>query len=474
MAKERTTTESRVERVRKLLKSPNARIQALMSVLHPTEIAQVLEDTPREIQLRIVRELPRDVLSEAITEMDEEAYPGQLLLLLNPQVAANILKTLAFDDGADLLAELPEEEQAKILYYMSDEDEDVLNQLLEYDEDTAGGLMNPEVVFVRENMSKLEALRQVVAQSEEMEEFYTIYVVDDDQKLLGYLTFRSLFVSRNTELIKNIMGDDIVSVPVDMDQEDVSKIMLQYNFPTLPVIDLDGKLLGRVTFDDVMDVLEEESTEDLLSFAGVSDEENLRGGWSDAVRSRIPWLMINLVTASIAAFTISQFESTIDQLVLLTTLMPIIAGVSGNGATQTLAVTIRRISTDGVPSRKILGIILKEISVGAINGLMLGGIVSLTVALINSSMPPDFIAMLGLVVFLALFGNLMLAGFAGSFIPLMLERIGVDPAVASSILITAFTDIIGYLLLFGLAARILLPLVSSLEGAGVNFISPVM
>ena len=154
--------------------------------------------------------------------------------------------------------------------------------------------------------------------------------------------------------------------------------------------------------------------------------------------------------------------------------MPIIAGVSGNGATQTLAVTIRRISTDGVPARKILGVILKEISVGAINGLMLGGIVSLTVALINSEMEPDFIAMLGLVVFLALFGNLMLAGFAGSFIPLMLERVGVDPAVASSILITAYTDIIGYLLLFGLAARILLPLVSSLDEAGLNFISPIM
>ncbi|MEO0896342.1 MAG: magnesium transporter [Bacteroidota bacterium] len=474
MAKTRSREEDRVERVQRLLKSPNARIQALMGVLHPTEIAQILEDTPYETQQKIVKQLPPDVLSEALSEMDEDSYPGQLLLLLNPSVAAEILKELDFDDAADVLSQLPDEKQDEILYFMTDEEESVLNKLLSYDEETAGGLMNPEVVKVRENMSKLEALREVVQQSEEMEEFYTIYVVDEEGNLSGYLTFRALFVSRNTELIKNIMSTDIVSVSVDMDQEDVAKMMAQYNLPTLPVINPEGNLVGRITFDDVMDVIEEESTEDLLNFAGVSDEENLRGGWADAVKSRIPWLLINLVTASVAAFTISQFADTIDKLVLLTTLMPIIAGVSGNGATQTLAVTIRRISTDGIPDRKALGVIIKELSVGAINGLMLGAVVSLTVAFINSDLEPQFVAMLGLVVFLAMFGNLMLAGFAGSMIPITLERMGVDPAVASSILITAFTDIIGYMLLFGLATRILLPLVSTVYETGGFFVDPLL
>ncbi|RMG68499.1 MAG: magnesium transporter, partial [Bacteroidetes bacterium] len=437
VAKERPSSEQRVERVRRLLRAPNAHVRALLSVLHPTEVALVLEDTPPDLQERIVRELPKELISEAISEMDEDAHPERLLTLLHPELAANVIKELAPDDAADLLAELPEEVKSRILYFMPDEEETVITQLLTYEEDTAGGLMNPEVMQVRESMTKLEALREVVAQSEDMEDFYTIYVVDDHKHLKGYLTFRSLFHARNTEQVRQIMETDIISVTVDMDQEDVAKVMSQYNLPTLPVVDRDQRLLGRITFDDVMDVIEEENTEDILNFAGVSDGENLRGGWADAVKSRIPWLLINLVTAAIAGYTISQFDATIERLVLLTTLMPIIAGVSGNGATQALAVTIRRISTDGVPARKALQVVFKELSVGAINGLMLGAVVSMAVTFLNPNPNPQFVAMMGVVVFLALFSNLILAGFAGSFIPLTLERLGVDPAVASSILVTA-------------------------------------
>jgi magnesium transporter len=209
-------------------------------------------------------------------------------------------------------------------------------------------------------------------------------------------------------------------------------------------------LIGRVTFDDIMDVMEEESTEDLLNFAGVSEDANLRGGWAETVRSRIPWLLINLMTASLAAFTISQFEDTISKITTITFFMPIIAGLAGNGATQTLAVTIRRISTDGIPRNKAASVVLKEVITGIINGLMIGALASI-LAIASNSNP-----MIGLVVFLAMLGNLTISGLAGSFIPIMLERRGIDPAIASSILITAFTDIIGYILLFGLATAILL------------------
>ncbi|MDX2248756.1 MAG: magnesium transporter [Bacteroidia bacterium] len=474
MAKEPSIIQKRVDRVRRLLKSPNAHIRALMSVLHPTEIAQVLEDTSPEIQERIVKELPAELISEAISEMDEDTNPGQLLTLLHPEIAAALIKELAPDDAADLLAQIPDEYKQKILYYIPDEDESVINKLLTYEEDTAGGLMNPELVVVRDSMTKLDALREVVRQSADQDEFYTIYVVDEENHLKGFLTFRSLFLAKNTEPVRNIMETDIVSVNVNTDQEEVSKIMAQYNLPTLPVVDENHILLGRITFDDVMDVIEEENTEDILSFAGVSDGENLRGGWSNAVKSRMPWLLVNLITAAIAGFVISIFDNTIEKLVLLTTLMPVIAGVSGNGATQTLAVTIRRISTNGIPARKAIRVVLKEISVGAINGLILGAVVSIVVTFLNPDPNPQFVAVMGLVVFVSMFGNLMLAGFAGSFIPLTLERMGVDPAVASSILITAFTDIIGYLLLFGLAAKVLVPLVSTAASAGVHFINPVL
>ncbi|MEL7339990.1 MAG: magnesium transporter, partial [Bacteroidota bacterium] len=185
--------KQKVDRVRRLLKSPNAHVRALLSVLHPTEIALVLEDTESEIQERILRELPKELISEAISEMDEDTRPGLLLTLLHPEVASGLIKELDPDDAADLLAQVPEEFQEKILYYVPDEAESVLNRLLSYDEDSAGGLMNPDVVVVNENMNKLEALRELVVQSEdEMEDFYTIYVIDDEYHLLGYLTFRAL------------------------------------------------------------------------------------------------------------------------------------------------------------------------------------------------------------------------------------------------------------------------------------------
>ena len=209
-------------------------------------------------------------------------------------------------------------------------------------------------------------------------------------------------------------------------------------------------LLGRITFDDVMDVLEEESTEDILKMAGVSEEEELRGNWINSVKSRLPWLLINLCTASLAGFVISRFSSTLDQLVIIASFMPVVAGVAGNGATQTLAVTIRRIATDGVLSKQYASIIRKEILVGLANGVVLGATVGLLAWGINAN------PMLGLVVFLALVGNLIIAGLAGSAIPLLLQRLDIDPAVASSILMTAFTDILGYTLLLGLGSLILL------------------
>lgn len=474
MAVDTNRKPNRVERVKRLLKAPNPHIRALMKALHASEVAMVLEDCSPDLRERIVTEVPIDIVSAALSEMDEDSNPGALLTLLPPKVASSVVMKLAPDDAADLLALVPDEFRDRLFTFVPDEEEDVINQLLTYDEDSAGGLMNPDVVRVQEGMTKLDALREVVAQSEDMDDFYTIYVVDETSHLKGYLTFRSLFLARNSEPVAHSMDDDIVSVTVDMDQEEVARLMKQYNLPTLPVVTQEGLLMGRITFDDVMDVLEEESTEDILNFAGVSEDENLRGGWADAVRSRIPWLFINLITASIAAFVISRFDGTIEKLVLLTSMMPIIAGVAGNGATQTLAVTIRRISTDGIPGRKAMSVILKELSVGMINGLMIGAVVSIFVMYINPSVDEQFVAMMGLVVFLAMFGNLMLAGFMGSVIPILLEKAGVDPAVASSILITAFTDIIGYLLLFGLASKILLPLLNHLGEAGMNLLPPIL
>lgn len=450
MADEKSQTLDKVERVRRLLKRPNARIRGILSVLHPTEIAQILEDASPEIQEKIVRQLPRDLISEALSEMDEDTRPARILTRLSPEIASGLIEALDPDDAVDLLSQLPDDYKDKILSLIPDEDEDVLNQLLKYGDETAGGLMNPDVICVHADMIKLDALREVVNQSEEKEDFYAIYVIDDNNTLLGFLPFRKFFQARNSESLRNIMETDIISVNVEDDQEEVAKLMSQYNIPTLPVVNAQNQLLGRITFDDILDVLEDETTEDILNFAGVSEDENLRGGWIDGVKSRMPWLLINLSTAFIASQVLKQFEDIITEMAVLASFMPIIAGVAGNGATQTLAVTIRRISTDGIPSRKAFRVILKEVLVGLFNGLILGAIVAF-ISMLRGETP-----LIGAVVAFALWGNLMLAGLMGSIVPITLERLGIDPAVASSIFITAFTDIIGYLLLFGLSTRILL------------------
>lgn len=450
MAKTRIGEYSRIERIKRLIQAPNAHMTRLVSMLHPTELAQLLEDLDEEFQQKVVRHLPRDLVSQALAEMDEETNPGELLLRLHPRAAADLIQELDPDDATDLLSQIDETYRERILHHIPDEEEEVINQLLTYDEESAGGIMNPEVVQVKTSMSMLQATRAVVEQSEEVEEFYYIYVVDDDDVLVGYLTFKKLFRNPRNAKVEDVMAKDIESVQVDTDQEVVARKMSQFNLPTLPVVGLDGRLLGRVTFDDVMDVMEDEITEDILSFAGVSDDADLRGGWANSVKSRVPWLLVNLATASTAAFVISRFEVTLSQITALAFFMPVIAGVAGNGATQTLAVTLRRLSTDGIPPNKAFGVILKEVTVGTINGLMIGAIASI-IAIASNANP-----LLGLVVFLALCGNLIISGLVGSFFPILLERLGVDPAVASSIFITAFTDILGYSLLFGLGTVILL------------------
>ena len=440
---------NRVDRISRLIQSPRAHIRQLVGMLHPTELADVLEACDEDTQERIVRQLPGDLISQALAEMDDETRPGELLQRLHPRAAAGLIKELDPDDATDLLAQIDEPYKERILYHLPDEEEAVINRLLSYDKDSAGGLMNPELVAVRAEMSLQEAVRVVARESEDQEDFYVIYVLDQAGRLVGYLTLRSLFHNPRHKLVAEVMEREIVSVPVNMDQEDVAKLMSQYNLPTLPVVDKERMLIGRITFDDILDVMEEETTEDILSFAGVSDDQ-LKGGWFNSVKSRIPWLLINLGTATAAATVLSLFSDIQQKMVALVAFMPVIAGVAGNGATQTLAVTIRRISTDGIPRQLAMQVILKEVITGAINGLILGVLSSVIAVAFNEN------PLIGVVVFFAMLGNLLIAGLMGSFVPIFLERKGVDPAIASSILITAFTDILGYTLLFGLGTIILM------------------
>lgn len=421
----------------------------LLKQLHPSEIAKILEELSPESRKIIVGLLPVSMASEAIIEMGYEARPEELLMSLTPEQAAKIIEELDPDDAADLLAELPLNELRKIFDKISHPEQVAIKKLMAYPQDSAGGIMTTEILSIPSEWTKREAMDEVMRISEEMEDFYAIYVVDPERKLMGVVPLKRLIRAKPWATVGELVTDEVVKVFVDQDQEEVARVIQQYNLPAVPVVDRLGHLLGRITFDDIMDVLEEESTEDLLKIVGVNEDEELRGGWQNAVRSRIPWLLVNLFTAAMAGFVVSAFSSAIDKVVILASFMPIVAGVAGNGATQALAVTVRRIAVEGLAAQQFRSVILKELSVGIFNGITLGLLTGISAFLLGGD------PQLGLVVFLAMTGNLVVAALAGSAVPLLLQKLGVDPAIASSILITAFTDIIGFSLLLGLASLIL-------------------
>jgi magnesium transporter len=414
----------------------------------PADLADVLTALDDEERLAAVQALPAELSSQALAEMPEEAHASETLAALDPGRAAAIVRELDDDDAADILGELDPAQQEQILSGILDRSE--VDRLLRYHEETAGGRMTTHVVTVPVTATAEQALEEIRRQAEEVEDFYQVFVVDKDKKLVGVLPFKDLVISRPERPVRSFMTDADIFVTPDLDQEEVARLMARYNLPSVPVVDDAGRLLGRVTFDDVIDVVEAETTEDLLKFGGVSPDEDLAAGWKTAVRSRLPWLSLNLLTAFLAGGVVYFFQDTIQRTLALAVWMPVIAGMGGNAGTQALAVTVRRLALGLIPVDVFTRVVGKEILVGITNGVVMGVAVGIVATLLGEG------ARLGMVVFLAMAGNLMVAGFAGAFIPIVLERLGIDPAVASSIFVTAFTDVCGFLLLLGLAGWLLL------------------
>jgi magnesium transporter len=414
----------------------------------PADLADVLSALDEKERVAVVQALPPKLSSQALAEMPEEAHAGETLAALDPRQAAEIVEELDDDDAADILGDMDPTRQERILSGVFDRTE--VDRLLRYHGETAGGLMTTHTVTVPDTATAEQALEEIRRQSQEVEDFYQVFVVDGDRRLVGLLPFKDLVISRPERPVKEFMAPADISVKPDLDQEEVARLMARYNLPSVAVVDDEDRLLGMVTFDDVIDVVEAETTEDLLKFGGVSPDEELAAGWRTAVRSRLPWLSVNLATAFLAGGVVYLFQHTIQRTLALAVWMPVIAGMGGNAGTQALAVTVRRLALGLIPVNVFTRVVGKEIVVGVINGLVMGAAVGTVATLIGEG------ARLGLVVFLAMTGNLMVAGFAGAFIPIVLERFGIDPAVASSIFVTTFTDVCGFLLLLGLAGLLLL------------------
>ncbi|MFW6084733.1 MAG: magnesium transporter [Gemmatimonadota bacterium] len=443
------TAETRIEELRSFLAGENEVLDRHLADLHASDIADLIEELDGDERLQLLRRLGPEIAADALSEMEAVEGPAELLLLLDPERIAAIVEEMADDDAADIIGELEPAQQAEVLSTVSMPDAAQIEELLHYPEDTAGGIMTRDVLMLRSELTAGQAIAEVRRQGGEGD-FYSIFVVGSDRKLAGVVSLQALVLSDPGTPLTELTEEPAALVPVSMDQEEVGRLLSKYNLASIGVVDPIGRLVGRVTFDDVIDVFEAETTEDILRFAAVSDEEQLRGTTGDAIRSRLPWLMLNLVTASVGATVVWVFQDTIEGLVMLAVIMPIVAGLGGNAGTQALAVTIRRIALSDETLAERWQVVGKEALVGLLNGLAVGVIAFLLGNFLLGEGP-----IFGIVVLLAMWGNLVVASFAGAFIPILLESLGVDPAVASSVFVTALTDLSGFLLLLGLAAAML-------------------
>ncbi len=456
--------QRRLERVEALLASGDDRaLHHMLEDLHPSDIADLIEQFEDETdQVRILDLLPAELASETLAEMEAHQHPEDILVAMDPDRIGALLDELSSDDAADIIGEMDPEDQARVLATLTPVDAGELRELLAYPEESAGGIMTTELVALSIHLTAGEAIEEVRRQAQELGgDFYNIFVVDLKRRLQGQVGIQELVLANPAQKITDLVEPPVVTIPVSMDQEEVGRLISRYNEPSVPVVGPNNVLVGRITFDDVMDVIEAEQTEDLLRLAGIGGEEEVQGEWTEAVRSRLPWLVLNTVTASLGAAVVLLFEDTIAAMAVLAGIMPVIAGLGGNAGTQSLAVTVRRLAITREDAARRWRVAAKELLVGLVNGVVLGLIVGIAAHVLfnvvgvgSQTTQPGF--MLGVVVMIAMWGNLIVASFAGAFVPVLLERIGVDPAVASSVFVTATTDITGFLLLLGLATLLLL------------------
>lgn len=416
---------------------------------HPADIAEVLSHLSDEQAVDLLHRLYlRRAAAETLGEMEPEDS-AELLSGLDPKEAIRILSRMDPDDAVDLLEELPASAQTELLSHLDREEATVLAGLLAFPPDTAGGLMSPEVIALPLSMTVQEAIDSLRRRVEEAETIYYAYAVDEQGRLLGVFSLRDMALARPDSPLSSLLKRDVISIPVEADAEEVARLFDKYNYYALPVVNTDGKLLGIITIDDVIDVIREEATEDIYRSQGVPLEERVDTPWYESIKSRMPWLYFNLLTAFLAASVVGAFESTIAKFAVLAFFMPIIAGQGGNAGMQTVTIVTRGIALGEVPRGQGWRVLAKEAILGILNGLAMGVVVGAVGYVWKGTYA------LGLVVFLAMTLNLVTAAVTGTVIPLGLRAVRLDPALGSSIFLTTFTDTLGFAFLFLLARAFL-------------------
>jgi magnesium transporter len=437
-----------LESVRRLLRmgaTPN--LLNLLQKQHPADLAQIFAELPERARFaafNVLVEKNGRLAMEALSEMGPEAG-SPLLALRSAEEIARLAQEIPSDDAAPLIDRLHDDLRLAVLELIRPKPGGGVSELLEYEEQTAGRLMNPNVFALGEELTAGEAITALQA-ARDVEMVFYLYAVDERRHLVGVVSLRRLLLVSPDTPLKRIMTTDVYSARVDTDQEEVARMVASYNLLAVPVVDAENKLAGVVTVDDVIDVIKDEATEDVYRLAGVSKDDGVLTPPGESLRRRLPWLLVNLVTAFLAAMVVGLFQGTIEKVVALAVFMPIVAGMGGNAATQTLAVVVRGIALGELTWANARQAVFKEGLVGIGNGLGAGAVGALGVFVFT----PDHNWVLGLILMAAMVLNMFVAATAGTLIPLGLRAAKVDPALASSVFITTFTDVFGFFSFLGL------------------------
>ena len=432
------------EELKKILLSGDIeKIKKIITNIHPADILDILHEDENSIK-KLMDNLPNSVVASVIEEEDDEDDQYELLKLFSDLKQRKILDEMANDEITDLVGELEEKEKQDILNKMDKDDKEDVERLLTFEPDTAGGIMTTEYISIRA-LNTVEKTLKYLQENIEQDAAYYLYVVDFQNILKGVVSLRDIVTNSFDTKIIDITNPNVKTIMYNEDQEEVAKKFQKYGFILMPVVDEMDHLLGVIEFDDIIDVIQEENTEDINLLGGVDSEERLDSTVSESFKSRIPWLIVNLFTAVLAASVVSFFEGTIAQVVTLATVMPIVTGMGGNAGTQSLTIVVRGLSLGELTKENAIKIMLKEIAVGFISGIVIGILVAL------GSMVFEGNPIFGVVTGLAMFLNMILANIAGYFIPVILEKLHIDPALASGVFVTTVTDVLGFFFFLGLA-----------------------
>ena len=436
--------------IEEIIAHGNAReMEKLFEKQEPIDIAHALEDATDDETTHFLSLVSDEHLAN-ILEDAEPKERNRLVELLGNHRLLFIFPFMEKDDIVDILGEMEIGRQKSLMNLMKTEDRRIITDLLHYPPESAGGIMTTQYLALRNTMTVEEGFNTIRKIGPRTEQIETIYIVDDKKKLMGYVDLRDLLSASAGDLIAQYVETNVISVAPEADQEVAARLVSKYDLNSIPVVS-NGIILGIITVDDIIDVIQQEHEEDMAQMAGASVEEDLSTPLATSVKLRLPWLLINLLTAFLASSIVNVFQSTIEQVVALSAIMTIISGMGGNAGSQTMSIIIRYLAKDGIDREDSRRQLVKEILNGVINGLIKGFLTAIVVVVVYHNL------FLGGIVILAMVGNMIIGGIFGLTIPIALKKIGFDPAIASSIFLTTATDTLGFFLLLGLA-QLFMPL----------------